>query len=475
MKIIIYSIKRLSIFLIIGLLSIVVTACDAFLDIPMPKTELSSETVFANNSTANAAMTAIYARMATSQGTAFSNITWFTGLSADEFTNYATNQNILAFHTNSLTPTNPNIASQFWTPYYNIIYQANSIIEGLDGNSAVTENVKNQIMGEALFVRAFYHFHLTNLFGDIPIITTTDYRYNATLARSIQSEVYTQIIADLTDAKALLQDHYVGSDGITSGTERVRPNLASAQALLARVYLYTGEYQKSEEESTSVINNSLYSLPNDLSVIFLKNSSETIWQVHPPNTNMTTTFADKFVLTGNPASGLNRSLTLSPSLLAQFESSDLRLTHYVGDTTVSSNNFMYVNKHKVTNNNSTEYNMIFRLAEQYLIRAEARIRLNRIAEGLTDLNALRRRADVEEHDLESITIDPILLVEQERQRELFAEGHRWFDLRRTNRIDEVMSAIAPSKGGQWSSHSKLYPIPETERNNNPNLSQNDIY
>ncbi|MBX2942703.1 MAG: RagB/SusD family nutrient uptake outer membrane protein [Cyclobacteriaceae bacterium] len=447
--------------------------CDSFLDIAPPKTELASATVFTNNSTANAAITSIYARMSTVNGTPFSNLPWLTGLSADEFTNYATNLNVVAFYSNSLTPVNPNMATYFWTPYYNIIYQVNSIMEGLEKSSGVSDEVKKQIKGEALFVRAFYHFYLTNLFGDIPIITSTDYKANATLSRALQVDVYRQIVTDLTDAKALLNPLYIGADALTESTDRVRPNLATAQSLLARVYLYTNQYEKAEAESTQVITNQLYSLPNNLSTIFLKGSIEAIWQTQPVP-NMTTTFADKFVLTGNPSTGLNRSITLSPSLLSLFETDDLRVSQYMGTRTYQGSTIRFVRKHKVTSANSSEENMIMRLSEQYLIRAEARIQLQMIEEGIEDLNTLRRRANVEEYDYQTVS-DPLLLVEQERQRELFAEGHRWFDLRRTNRIDLVMATIAPTKGGVWSEHSTLYPIPETERTNNAQLSQNKNY
>lgn len=461
------------IYLISLLISLTLIGCDAFLDIAAPKTELSAGTVFTNSSTANAAMTSIYARMATVNGTPFSNLTWLIGLSADEFTNYATNLNVVPFYSNSLTPVNPNMAAYFWTPYYNIIYQSNSIIEGLENSSGVSDEVKKQIKGEALFVRAFYHFYLTNLFGDVPIITSTDYKANAILPRTSQVDVYKQIVTDLTDAKAVLNPAYVGADGLIVSIERARPNLATAQALLARVYLYTKQYEKAEAESTLVISNPMYMLPGDFSTIFLKGSTEAIWQTQPVP-NMTTTFADKFVLTGNPSTGLSRSVTLSPSLLSLFETDDLRINQYMGTRTYQGNTIRFVRKHKVTSTNNSEYNMVMRLAEQYLIRAEARIHLQMIEEGIEDLNALRRRANVAEYDHQTIS-NPLLLVEQERQRELFAEGHRWFDLRRTDRIDAVMTAIAPTKGGVWSEHSALYPIPETERTNNPQLSQNQDY
>lgn len=447
-------------------------SCDLFLDIAPPKTELATDLVFESNSTANSAITSIYARMATVNGVPFSDISWLSGLSADEFVNYATGINTVAYYTNSLSPDNTTIASNFWIPYYNIIYQANAIIEGLEQSTGVDDAVKRQIIGEAKFVRAFNHFYLMGLFGDIPVITSTDYRINAALPRSTETDVYGQIIADLTDAKGMLNDDYVGADGLTPSPERLRPNKATATALLARAYLYTQDYEKAKNEATNVIDNPFYVLPLNLENVFLKNSTETIWQVQPV-TNTATTFATRFVLTGRPATGANRSVTISNNVLELFTEDDLRFSDWVGQVFVSGTTYYFPNKHKVTTNNTTEYNMVMRLAEQYLIRAEAHIHLGNIGDGLADLNVLRRRANAKEFETAIIPNDPLFLLEEERQRELFAEGHRWFDLRRTGRIDEVMTLVTSTKGGQWRTGSKLYPIPQTERNNNPNLSQND--
>lgn len=451
-----------------------ILSCDTFLMIDEPKTELATASVFSNSSTANAAITSIYARMATVNGSPFSDVTWLSGLSADEFTNYATNQNILAFHTNSLSPANPSIVNLLWTPYYNIIYQANAIIEGLQASDGVSLEVKNQITGEAKFVRAFYHFFLTGFFGEIPVITSTDYRINATLSRSPQSAVYQQIVTDLLDAKALLNSNYVGGDGVSPTTERLRPNRSVAEAMLARVYLYQGNYELAERESTFIIENSQYSLINDLSLVFNANSYEAIWQLQPVAYDPTT-FADKYVFAARPASGLNRSVTLSDFYLSKFEDSDQRLIHWVGKNTVENVVFKYVNKHMVTANNYTEYNMVLRLAEQYLIRAEARFQLRKNTDGYADLNVLRQRAGIELFNSDFSDSNPFILVEEERQRELFGEGHRWFDLRRTDRIDEIMTIIAQTKGGIWNQYQSLYPIPASERSNNPNLSQNIGY
>lgn len=449
-----------------------VSSCKKFLDMKAPKTEIITPVVFASNSTANAAMLSIYARMATVNGAPSRNIPWLSGLSSDEFTNYSTVQNVLDFYTNSLNPTNTNLTGYLWTPYYNIIYQCNAVIEGLQNSENISAKVKTQLTAEAKFTRAYIHFLLTNFFGDIPVITTTDYRINAVLPRSSVQMVYQQIQMDLLDAKQNLQAVYVGADGETPSNERVRPNKAAAEALLARLYLFKKEYTNAESEATEVIKQSTYGLPTDLSGVFLKNSIEAIWQLQPVP-NIPTTEADMFVLSGAPTAGLNRSVALSDQLMALWEMGDGRKDKWCGSVTAAGKTYAFVNKHKyVGAANTTEYSMILRLGEQYLIRAEARAQQQNVKDAIDDVNALRSRANVSVYDYLTIS-DPLPLIADERQRELFAEGHRWFDLKRTGKVDEVMTTATATKGGTWKSRSALYPIPQTERDNNPNLSQND--
>lgn len=449
--------------------------CDKFLAIDDPKTELATSSVFTSSSTVNAAMISIYSRMV--NGSLYTNIPWLTGISSDEFTNYMTSQNTVTFYNNSLTSANPTIANNIWTPAYNYIYQANAIIEGLEEYNGVTDDLKKQIMGEARFIRAFYHFYAICFFGDVPIVTSTDYQTNAVLPRSPKSQVYEQIIEDLLEAKQLLNTNYVGRDGLTTSTERVRPNRAVAQALLARVYLYAEEYEKAEQEATDVISNPLYQLSTNLNTIFLKNNQEAIWQLQPIPNGLTPEGRRFILLTAPSTSSTERNTTISPQLKEAFEGQDRRKVQWMDSITVAGRTHVFPSKYKMGNatvNNTTEYSTILRLGEQFLIRAEARIRQGKDKEGLEDINRLRARADVNQYDIETVS-DPLSVTLKERNLELFSEGHRWFDLIRFGKIDEVMTIVTPTKGGTWSTHAKLYPIPETERNNNPNLTQNDDY
>jgi hypothetical protein len=119
--------------------------------------------------------------------------------------------------------------------------------------------------------------------------------------------------------------------------------------------------------------------------------------------------------------------------------------------------------------------MVLRLAEQYLIRAEAQAQQNNLAGAKSDLDAVRLRSGLPGV---TVTTKEAMLqdIAQERQTELFTEwGHRWFDLKRTGAMDSVMTRTAVVKGTAWKPHFKLFPIPQTEIQANPNLTQNPGY
>ncbi|MGV3466402.1 MAG: RagB/SusD family nutrient uptake outer membrane protein, partial [Heyndrickxia sp.] len=127
----------------------------------------------------------------------------------------------------------------------------------------------------------------------------------------------------------------------------------------------------------------------------------------------------------------------------------------------------------------TEYTTPLRLAEQHLIRAEARAMINKLPQAVEDVDAIRFRSGLPliKDTNPSISKEDLLkVIFHERQVELFVEwGHRWIDLKRSGKIDAVMSVVSPTKGGTWSNYKSLWPIPIKDIQNNPNLVQNDGY
>ncbi|WP_170302635.1 RagB/SusD family nutrient uptake outer membrane protein [Chitinophaga oryziterrae] len=458
------------------------TNCKKFVELDAPKTLLVTKNVFASDETAIAQLTGIYSQMSDREFMPY-RLPFCTGIGGDELINHSalfTNA-----YENSLQAVDA-VTNAIWTAGYNYIYEANAIYEGCAASTTLSPAVKKQLMAEALFIRAFWHFYLVNLYGDVPLATTTDYLVNSTLARSAKDLVYQQIITDLKNAQAGLNENYVGSNSIATTTDRVRPNKMTATALLARVYLFNKNYSDAEAQATVVIN----SKPNydlvDVTKVFLKNSNETIWALMKPTpaNSINTWEGNYFILTSAPKTSFQNSAEITPTLLSAFDDGDKRKINWIGkftDMGVTPNvDYYYPFKYKVlTSASVSEYSLVFRVAEQYLIRAEARVQLGNLAGGINDTDAIRNRAGIaliKDINPGIGKTDLLNVILKERQKELFTEwGHRWIDLKRTGNIDAAMNAIAASKGTVWNSNQQLWPIPQKEILNDKNLAQNPGY
>jgi len=452
--------------------------CKKFVQISPPNTQIVTATVFADNNAATAAMTVIYSEMQSESWYMSQN----SGLLSDELSSNSTNSLVQPYYLNALTPTTLPSPGP-WVHAYNYIYQANAVIEGLRTYGGGGEAFRKQLTGEAEFVRAFWYFYLVNCYGNVPLATTTDYKVNATLSRASKQDVYRQIANDLKDAEDLLDSNYIDASDTTVTAERVRPTRWAAAALLARVYLFTGDYSDAEAQATIVISNHMYGLVRDLNSVFLKNSQEAIWQLGLPTPNVVNTIdANSFILLAAPASGANaiaNTVTISPTLLNSFEVNDNRRTNWIDSiaTTAPDTTYYFPYKYKNISSSITEYTMMLRLAEQYLIRAEARVQQNKdLDKAVQDLNAIRKRAGLGEYAGLQDRNSLLTAILHERQTELFVEwGHRWFDLIRTGNVNTVMGVETPKKGGRWNPQWALYPIPQSELKVDFNLTQNFGY
>jgi hypothetical protein len=164
--------------------------CKKFIEVEAPPTSINSGNVFASDATAAATLTGIYTKMSVDNMsmTGLSEINQFPGLSSDEFDLYegTPNPEYIASYRNALTSvTNPNI----WSASYSYVYNANASIQGITESNSLTPALKKQLLGEAYFVRAFCYFYLTNLYGDVPLVLTTDYNKSSILPRSSQKLV----------------------------------------------------------------------------------------------------------------------------------------------------------------------------------------------------------------------------------------------------------------------------------------------
>lgn len=459
-----YIKKRYPKFFCLLMLLSIFAACDDFVDVGSPETKVGAEIAFNSDATATSTVLGLY-------DNAVNNIVPFygpvMGNSSDEL--QASDSSYDNFRSNTVSTTGFRLRYNLWIPAYNVIMQANLAIQGLNDSKSLTPSVKDQLLGEAKFMRAFTYFYLVNIFGDVPLPLEPNVIANASLPRSPATEVWNQITKDLTEAKMALGESY------PSSSFRTRINKSVATAFLARVYLYQKQWINAEAEATNIINNTDYRLV-DLGEKFLNTSEETIWQFY----NIDGVSKSGKVYQANE--GFLPTCFLTSTLSDSFEPNDMRKSEWVKLITVGEMPFNTIYKYKSFAGTANEYDIVMRLSEQYLIRAEARAQQNKIdgnQGALADLNSIRNKAGL--GDLSGLnTAQTLLAVENERKWELFGEwGHRWLDLKRTpsvvdptlTRADDVLSVLKDA----WKPSAILYPIPAGEITLNPKLTQNTGY
>lgn len=460
-------IEAFSVIKVVFLLSILSlnVACDDFVQVEVPTNQLSAPLIFENNDTATAALVAIYAKIR-DNGMLAGNPTGFQaklGEYTDELTFYGTAAQLDASFYNNIVLPNNQVVRTWWNSTYNQIYATNALLEGIEKSKALTLAQKEQLRGEALFIRAFLHFHLTNLYGAIPYVTTTNYSTNTTIGKIQTEKIYDKTEEDLLLSEALLDEEYINP-------QRTRPNKATVQALLARLYLYNGKWTEAANAASAVLNmESLYQDDSNFNTLFLKENKSNIWQLKPAKEGGNTIEASTFVFLQGPPPGV----ALTTDLVNSFEAGDKRKDNWVKKVTNGTHTWYHAHKYKIYNTaaGSVQYSIFFRTAELYLIRAEARARQGELITALEDLNKIRNKAGLA--NTTATTAEQIInAVLKERRSELFTEAHRFFDLKRNNLLNEILSI---TKSG-WDNNDKFLPLPETELLLNPNLKpQNTGY
>ncbi|WP_343748186.1 RagB/SusD family nutrient uptake outer membrane protein [Fluviicola sp.] len=452
-------------FILLATITLWLYGCSKFIDVDNPTNRITGDVVFQEDATAIAAINGCYARFpAVNLYFANGGSSVFLGMYADEVITNLTTASYREFANSALTSTNTIVYNNFWRNAYETIYQLNRCIIGLQNSTAISPAVKNQLQGECHFMRAFCYFYLTNLFGDVPLTTEVNYEDNAKLSRTTTATVYAQMKDDLLMARNLLRPEYPSAG-------KFRANKYVATALLARVCLYTEQWQDAEIYSTEVINSGLYILPAPANA-FLEASSEAIWQLTIDGQTFNTQEGTNFVpvATGTTLP----SYPLTTSLRTSFESGDLRCTNWVGTKVVSGTTHYFPNKYKSRGTVVTakvEQPIVLRLGEQFLIRAEARFKLNNAAGAVDDLRIIRNRASLTTNINSNDLVAVQNAIIKERRIELFAEyGHRWFDLKRTGGLTAALS-YKP----EWQSTDALFPIPNAELLLNTNLTPNPGY
>jgi hypothetical protein len=442
-----------------------ISSCKKLLVIPAnPPSSITQQEQFADSATTISAVAGVYT-YTPGNGFAYSDgsLTYCTGLSADELSPIISND-VQQFYSYTLTPLN-NEVTNLWGYPYQSIYQVNAVLSGITNNSALSASFQKQVTGEMEVVRALYYFNMVNLFSGVPLVTTTTYAATDRLPRSPAAAIYAQVKADLTDARKKLTATYPSAG-------RLRPNLYTAVALLAKVNLYQGNWQNAYNEADSVIRLGGYNLEPNLNNVFLDGSVEAIWQLPANGLYQVYTDAGNF----EPQySGANPNFLVTPFLLNAFETGDQRLQNWIGSTSVNNQTLYYPNKYKNVSPTATpaEDQMILRLGELYLIRAEAAAHLSNLTQALADINTIRQRAGLSPNPADAASQTTVLnAVMRERRVELFCEwGNRWFDLKRTGTAATVLGS---EKTG-YTANAALYPLPQTQIQLDNLLTQNPGY
>jgi len=334
-----------------------------------------------------------------------------------------------------------------WSAPYTSIFIANTVIERAANATDATQAEIDERVAEAKFIKALGHLNLVQLWGDIPYADVSDVNVTSVLPRESKSVVYANIITLLTEAIPNLPDRSI--NGVNRATQ------AAAQALLARAYLWSGDLVNAGAQANLVISNSDYGLDPNYANIFDQTSStpEVIFSMFASVQD-----GNNLGFFAQPVSAGGRyDYSPNPTLLAAMDPADTRANLIVPNPDAGA--ILVTNKYTDATN-GTDQPAVLRLAEMYLIRAEAN-------SDVADLNVIADRATGNASFYASYSQANML---QERMFELAFEGHRWFDIIRTGQADAIMSAVKPLS---WNSTDVLLPIPQRELDQNPTLTSAD--
>lgn len=449
-------------FLAAGLIS----GCgDSFLTVN-PETALSSNNFFTSENDFKQAVNATYEPLRQM----FNERAWVLEEMHSDNTYYARNtlygavdptENVADFAVptaNGITA-NDNVLVQYRLNY-RIIARANQIIALIDGvnfDAASKANLK----GQALFLRAFCYFDLVRLFGKVPLhLVPVTGREDAPLPLSTTEEIYAQIEKDAKEAAAGLYDKAKQEAGrVTSG---------SAKTLLANLYITQKKWAQAETLLKEVVGSGQYALMPDYNDAFSttsanKNNKESIFEIQYMegssgyNGNQIYRFipspitaAEIAPITGtsNPQPTSQESNNVpTPDLIAAYEAGDKRKDISIGYVTLSGSlndnkTYPYIKKyarpHSLHNNTGQNW-PVYRYAEVLLFLAESLNEQGKTADAATYLNQIRTRAGLAATKAAS-QADMREAIFKERRVELAFENKRWFDLTRTGRVKEIITA-----------------------------------
>jgi tetratricopeptide (TPR) repeat protein len=441
----------------IPVLSLVTLAsCKKFLEV-QPKDSVSDSQTIADRASAETAVRGIYRALSADNyyGVNFVSVGY---LSGDNIQWTGSQSIVQQFIDHNVKADNATV-SGIWLAIYTTINRANYVIAKLPGvtDATLTTAERNQLLGEAYFIRALCYFDLARTWGGVQIVTTPT--ISATdkngIKRSTLEQTYAQVLSDLNAAEPLLP--------LPTAQNPVRANKETVYALKARYYLYQKDWTNAENYATLVLGDTQnYSLLKPYSTWFANNVVGTKESVFELAYSATYTNGHRGQWQP-PANSGTRQWAPNAAFLA-----------LVNDATIGGNRSALVAKTSAGlwygnlyyRSPATDPAYIIRIAEEYLIRSEARAQLNKLDDARFDLNAVRDRAGLTATTAVS-QADVLLAIENERRIEFALEGHRWFDLVRTGRAAAVLGVTDTKKN--------ILPIPVDQLNVDPALTQNPGY
>lgn len=430
---------------------LVSSSCKKYLELK-PDNALPTESAITDVSTARAAIIGTYDRL---QGYYASNYPTLGTITTDNVIFNGTLSEYLQLDQNAI-PTDNVITVAAYQNIYRAVNSANSVIAYVPAvnDPLLTATEKNKILGEAYFIRALAYFDLGRGWGGVQLQLkpTTDLSVLKGIKRSTLDQTYDQVLADLVQAEQLLPE---------DATVRNRAQKSAARALRARLHLYRKQWADAESYATQVISNTKYSLVKPYKSFFTapfqtaESVLELAYSVNDRNTYWNLWYPS--------SSGGQFTLKPSDALIAKLNNPAIggaRNTLIAGTGTT-----VYGVLYNTTAT-GTDPSYLIRIAELYLIRAEARAQQGKLAEAATDLNAVRARADVAATTA-TTQAGLIQAIEDENAVEFPFEAHRWFDLVRTERAGAVLGI---TNKNYW-----LFPIPYSDIQSDPDVTQNPGY
>ncbi len=416
--------------------------CDAFLDIE-PPSQLTSTIAIEDANGARNALRGAYSAL--QSGSYYGgDFIFFGDLLADNTEHTGTFTSFAEADVNTLLADNGSVGGMYQDIYFGIS-ATNHLLERVPTLTDLGEAEKNQILGEAHFLRALHYHNLVKLWGPVPLVTATieTIEGSSQVTRSPVDAVYAQILADLQEAEGLM----------TNDDQTQQASLGAVKAILARVYLYRDEWALAQGKADEVLAMG-YELADEYSDLF-----------KPESNTPEAIFLLDFTIQDFNNFGYyfqtRREIRPTPDLYAAYEADDARR-----DSSIEVSSSGRLTGTKFTTTEGEEGFHIIRLGEVVLIRAEALARQGQLAAAVEAYNRIRVRAGLAPHVLGTDVAteqDVLEAIWHERRLELAFEGDRWPDLLRTGRATEMLGIRECQT---------LFPIPESELNVAPNMEQN---